>query len=259
MTVSLNEGETSTRDDILARLNSAGYVLVPPRTLAALAASGLDDLGLLGETWATLPADSYLRDGGRYRFRRHSCFIQSLASAQLSAVPHRAHWQPTTYNALHGGIERWFEPIEPRVQSAPAWRQLLQGLGTLFAQLSPVDRWYLEAHQFRIDAANGIGRPTPEGAHRDGVDFVAVILVERHNVKGGETRVFDANGPAGTRFTMQQPWTALLMNDARVIHETTPIQPEADGRREDGRPLRASFRDTLVLTYRAGSFQAKPG
>ena len=108
-------------------------------------------------------------------------------------------------------------------------------------------RWYIEAHQFRIDTANGIGRPTPEGAHRDGVDFVAVILVDRRNVKGGETHVFDANGPAGIRFTMQHPWTALLMNDARVIHETTPIQAE-------GRP---AFRDTLVLTYRARDFQAK--
>ena len=30
---------------------------------------------------------------------------------------------------------------------------------------------------YRIDTAGGIGRPTPEGAHRDGVDFVAVVLV----------------------------------------------------------------------------------
>src|SRR5262249_39638014 len=204
-----------------ASLRSVGYALVPPRTLAAATALDLTDLDSLRESWDTLPADAHLRDGGRYRFRRHSCFTQSFVPARLSAVPHRAHWQPTTYNALHGGIERWFEPIEARVQSAPTWRRLLEALGALFAQLSPVERWYIETHQFRIDTANGIGRPTPEGAHRDGVDFVAVILVQRHNVKGGETHVFDANGPTGTRFTMQQPWSALLMDDARVIHETT--------------------------------------
>ena len=33
-----------------------------------------------------------------------------------------------------------------------------------------------EAHQV-IDTRDGIGRPTPEGAHRDGVDLVAVFLV----------------------------------------------------------------------------------
>jgi hypothetical protein len=105
--------------------------------------------------------------------------------------------------------------------------------------------WYVEAHQFRIDTADGIGRPTPEGAHRDGVDFVAVILIGRENIKGGETRVFEADGPKGQRFTMLEPWTMLLLDDAAVIHESTPIQPLAEH----------GHRDTLVLTWRAGSFQ----
>jgi len=119
-------------------------------------------------------------------------------------------------------------------------------IGMLFEQVRHVDKWFIEAHQFRIDTTNGIGRPTPEGAHRDGVDFVAVILADRQSVRGGETHVFDASGPSGVRFTMQEPWSMLLMDDARVIHETTPIQPDPDH----------GFRDTLVLTYRAGGFQA---
>jgi hypothetical protein len=193
-----------------------------------------------------LPADTWLRDGGHYRHRRHSCFIQQLTEHTLVQVPHRAHWQPTDYNALHGGMERWFEPIEPRVIGAPMWQRLLTTLGNVFASARAVSQWYIEAHQFRIDTTEGIGRPTPEGAHRDGVDYVAVILIDRHNVRGGETRVFEAQGISGVRFTMTEPWTALLLDDARVIHETTPIQPDgAQG-----------VRDTLVLTYRAAGFQA---
>jgi hypothetical protein len=65
-------------------------------------------------------------------------------------------------------------------------------------------------------------------------------------VRGGETRVFDAHGSSGVRFTMAEPWSMLLMDDARVIHETTPIQDEGG----------AGARDTLVLTYRAAGFQA---
>ena len=105
--------------------------------------------------------------------------------------------------------------------------------------------WFVEAHQFRIDTTDGIGRPTPEGAHRDGVDFVAVMLVGRHGISGGETRVFAANGPDGQRFTLTEPWTLMLLDDTRVIHESTPIQPLAD----------YGYRDTLVLTYRAKGFQ----
>ncbi|HZH76491.1 MAG TPA: 2OG-Fe dioxygenase family protein, partial [Archangium sp.] len=95
------------------------------------------------------------------------------------------------------------------------------------------------------DTTDGIGRPTPEGAHRDGVDFVAVLLVGREGIKGGETRVFEANGPHGLRFTLNEPWSALLLDDERVIHESTPIQPLAH----------KGHRDTLVLTFRAKGFQ----
>jgi len=227
-------------------------LLYPAGLIASLHLDGpawLQGWHQLTDSWNRLPPDAHLKDGGHYRRRRHACFVQELPGGVLTQAPHRAHWQPTDYNALHGGFERWFEPVEPAVAEAPAWTDLLVSLGKLFAQVRPVPRWYIEAHQFRIDTAGGVGRPTPEGAHRDGVDFVVVLLVARHGVKGGETRVFDANGPDGVRFVMQEPLTTLLLDDARVIHETTPILP-GDGPAEDG------YRDTLVLTYRAEGFQA---
>ncbi|WP_119292114.1 2OG-Fe dioxygenase family protein [Azohydromonas sediminis] len=199
--------------------------------------------------WDRLPPDTHLRDGGRYRFRRHSCFV--VDGDVVEPVPHRAHWQPVEYNALHGGIERWFEPIEPALAADPLWTRLLAVTAARASALRGARRWYVEAHPFRIDTASGIGRPTPEGAHRDGVDLVAVILVHRVGVKGGETRVFDADGPRGERFTLAEPWSVLWLDDARVIHETTPIQPL-----DAARP---GFRDTLVLTCRAGGFQGPEG
>lgn len=225
-------------------LSSAGYVFMSAAEVGSALHVDVAQLSTLREWWGALPRDQYLRDGGRYRARRHACFVQNGGELQLA--PHRAHWQPTSYNALHGGLERWFEPIAPEVVNAPVWTQLLASIGSVFAQIRPVERWFIEAHQFRIDTVSGIGRPTPEGAHRDGVDFVALMLVQRRNVRGGETRVFDANGPSGVRFTMEEPWSLLLMDDVRVIHETTPIQPEGEG----------GVRDTLVLTYRAEGFQA---
>jgi hypothetical protein len=236
----------ASRAALIAELARAGYAhLSAPTARAALTVdtSGLD---ALCASWEELPRDSYLRDGGSYRARRHSCFVQSPATGALEAVPHRPHWQPTAYNALHGGLERWFEPIAPAVSESTAWRGLVTAIGELFAAVRPVERWYIEAHQFRIDTANGIGRPTPEGAHRDGVDFVALVLAARHDIEGGETRVFDAGGSTGVRFTMHEPWSMLLLDDARVIHETTPIRSHDQ----------LGARDTLVLTYRESGFQA---
>jgi hypothetical protein len=240
--------QTLAHSEALRRLSQEGYAFLSAAdALSALAISAAP-LQALRASWSRLPRDAYLRDGGRYRSRRHSCFVQTLSPAALSVAPRRPHWQPTSYNALHGGIERWFEPIEADVVEAEVWHSLLTSIGSLFGAITSVPRWYIEAHQFRIDTETGIGRPTPEGAHRDGVDFVALILVERRGIRGGETRVFQSDGPSGVRFTMTEPWSMLLMNDARVIHETTPIQPDGV----------AGFRDTLVLTYRSAGFLAPP-
>lgn len=238
--------EPLSQSEVVSRLTEAGFTFLSAMEATGIFHIDLAQLNALRDGWSRLPRDMYLRDGGSYRSRRHSCFAQTFSSGVLSAVPRRPHWQPTSYNALHGGLERWFDPIEPEVLTAPVWGKLVAGIGSLFARVRPVDQWFIEAHQFRIDTANGIGRPTPEGAHRDGVDFVAVILAGRRNVRGGETHVFDASGPSGVRFTMQEPWSMLLMDDARVIHETTPIQPDTQ----------QGIRDTLVLTYRAKGFQA---
>ncbi len=224
-------------------LAGQGCAVVSPAQLCQALAVSSSALTALNSFWDDLPADAYLRDGGRYRRRRHACF--KVTGEEVIEVAHRAHWQPVSYNALHGGIERWFEPLAPVLVSQPVWSQLLAALCAVCSSVKGLQPWFVEAHQFRIDTTDGIGRPTPEGAHRDGVDFVAVILVSRTGIKGGETRVFEAHGPHGIRFTLTQPWTMLMLDDEQVIHETTPIQP-LDG---DG------HRDTLVLTFRRHGFQ----
>jgi hypothetical protein len=230
-------------DELLPRLRGRGFAVVAPQALAALGGIDVADLHALDDSWDELAPDLYLKDGGHYRHRRHSCFV--VDDSTVVQAPHRAHWQSLDYNALHGGMHRWFEPMQADVVAQPAWPRLLVALAERFSQLKPGHPWYVEAHQFRIDTAEGIGRPTPEGAHRDGVDFVAVFLVGRNGIRGGETRVFEADGPNGQRFTLIEPWTLLLLDDARVIHESTPIQPLAGH----------GHRDTLVLTYRSGGFQ----
>jgi hypothetical protein len=247
----------TTLDSCVLHLGQQGLAVLSHTGLIELAGTRSGALTELTPCWDALPPDAHLKDGGRYRQRRHASLVQDLAAPAGSAdalvlAPPRPHWQPTTYNALHGGMLRWFDPVEARMSDSPAWRALVAEIGRLFAVLRrPAGgRWFIEAHPFRITTAGGVGRPTPEGAHRDGVDFVAVVLVGRHHIIGGETRVFDAAGPFGLRFTLAEPWSVLLLDDTRVIHESTPIQPATEGA--------GGWRDTLVLTYRAGGFQDPP-
>ncbi len=246
MTTLLLNPPITAPHDLLQAMRVRGHAALSPAGLCELLPATLTELDALRASWNDLPPDAYLRDGGRYRRRRHSCFV--VEGSAVQAVPHRAHWQPLEYNALHGGLERWFEPMHADVLLQPLWSRLLSALSAQCSAWSRAQAWFVEAHQFRIDTTDGIGRPTPEGAHRDGVDFVAVLLVNRFQVKGGETRVFEADGPAGLRFTMSEPWTTLLLDDTRVVHESTPIQPVGEH----------AHRDTLVLTFRSKGFQG-PG
>ena len=238
----------SDAEDCFSKMKSLGFCVLDADTVGQFVAEVDSELALssINPSWQNLPRDAYLKDGGRYRMRRHSSFV--VRGEDLSLVEHRAHFQPVEYNALHGGMYRWFEPIEPEVLNSAVWQNLLKNTAKMCSEVKPAmdaeDIWFIEAHQFRIDTTDGIGRPTPEGAHRDGVDFVMVFLVDRVNIKGGETRVFEADGPNGQRFTLTEPWSLLWMNDAKVIHESTPIQPIGE----------YGYRDTLVLTFRRRGF-----
>ena len=232
--------------DLHTVMREQGFVVLGADTVAR--GAGLDPAALLAwnPRWNDLPADQYLRDGGRYRRRRHASF--RLETDGLHTVPYRPHWQPVSYNALHGGLQRWFDPMPEAWLLEPAWQSLMNWLAGIASVQQGPRTWFAESHVFRIDTTDGIGRPTPEGAHRDGVNFVAVFLVGRHQIKGGETRVFDVNSPQGQRFTLTEPWSLLLLDDQRVIHETTPIQPLVG----------TGWRDTLVVTLRADGFLDAP-
>lgn len=242
-------------DALVNQVQAVGYSVLAPQDLYQLCQHQEQDWLDLSKYWDHLMPDTYLKDGGHYRQRRHSSLV--IKSSGLEVVPHRAHWQPLSYNALHGGITRWFEPCEVRFIESPVIQDFLKQLGHYFSLLPQQANhknqpWFVELHQFRIDTSDGIGRPTPEGAHRDGVDFVAVLMMKRQWIKGGETRVFESNGPQGCRFTLSQPMSLLVLDDERVIHETTPIQPI------DLNHSQHAYRDTLVVTFRREGFQDSP-
>jgi hypothetical protein len=236
-------------------LQQDGFALLRADDLINLCQCPLQSWDELALFWQHLEPDQYLKDGGKYRQRKHASVL--INHHDVTIVPYRPHFQPTSYNALHGGMDRWFTPCDAAFIDHPALQSLLVQLGDIFTatQINSPTRnvphkptWFVEIHQFRIDTIGGIGRPTPEGAHRDGVHFVAVLLIDRQAIKGGETRVFATDSPHGQRFTLDTPLSILLLDDQKVLHETTPIQPI------DRNQPSQSWRDTLVLTYRLDSF-----
>ncbi len=231
---------------IAETLGRDGYAFAhAPQMREALA--GLTDWEGFAASWDRLGLDTYMADGGRYRKRRHAAFSASADEAELRRKPHQPHYQSRDHNALNGGIARWFEPVEDAVARHPALRAILHACTQVFDGLTdPATRpasWHIELHQFRIEARAGeAGRPTPEGLHRDGVDWVLVLLVRRENIASGETTIHDLEQRPLGSFTLERPLDAAWVDDGRVYHGVTPVEPV-----ESGRP---AYRDVLVVTYR---------
>lgn len=204
----------------------------------------LGDWGSFADSWNDLGSDPYLASLGRQRRRRHAVY-SARSSGPIRREPHQPHYQSVAYNALQGDIERWFEPMTPETGNSHVLRRILEFGRNFFGGLAPdVENWHIELHQFRIEAnADAAGEPTPEGVHRDGVDYVLVLLVERRNIASGTTTIRSADGHELGSFTLGHPLDAALVDDGRVYHGVTPVTPLD--------PSQPAYRDVLVLTLRA--------
>jgi hypothetical protein len=106
-----------------------------------------------------------------------------------------------------------------------------------------LDRWAVEVHQFRIEArADAPGRPTPEGMHRDGVDHVLVLMIRRVNIASGTTTIRSSEDRLLDSFTLTDPLDAAILDDRKVYHGVTTVQPID--------PKQPAYRDVLVVTFR---------
>lgn len=239
-----------TIDSIADRLNAgSGFVAVDGAELRALGGEEVfADWAAFAESWDHLEIDEYMAGGGRFRRRRFASF--EATRGVLTRKPHGPHFQSRDYNPVNGGIDRWFEPVTDRVATHPITRSLVETCALVFTRAAGADSssmvWKIEMHQFRIEPSPGEpGRPTPEGMHRDGVDWVFVALIARTGIKGGITGIADAAGRSLGSFTLMEPLDAVFLDDHRVRHGVTPIEILGAGA--------PAHRDVLVLTFRKNS------
>lgn len=239
-------------DQLAASMASDGFAFMHADQMRPIFAAmgSLADWPAFAQSWDDLGLDTYMADGGRYRKRRHAAF-GARSGEPIRRKPHQPHYQSRDYNALNGGIARWFDPVLPEVASGASLMTILTTCRELFERLSPTRNWHIEMHQFRIEARSGeAGQPTPEGMHRDGVDYVLVLLIGRRNIRRGVTSIRGTDGRDLGSFTLAEPFDAAWVDDHRVMHGVTPVEPID--------PATPGFRDVLVLTFRHEEASAGP-
>ena len=227
-----------------ARLDERGFVRVDGSTmLDFLGDAARASWARFSQSWDDLGNDLYMADGGRYRRRRHAAF--RATNGQVTRSPHQPHYQSRDYNPLNGDVQRWFDPVLPGTVELPVTQAIFDLCLAVIAQASASPSnpsWRIEFHQFRIETKpDHVGRPTPEGMHRDGVDWAFVMLVCRQNVRDGVTEIGSPQGDKLGSFLLQNPGDAVFLDDHRILHGVTEIHAID--------PNLPSYRDVLVITF----------
>lgn len=193
-------------------------------------------------SFTRLPHDDYMADGGQYRQRRHAVYRTEPGRPALIKLEREPHYQAIEDNILNGGIPRHFAPIEEQTCNNFVMIHVLNACRDLFSAIAPFYHWRIEVHQFRIITSDLAAYPTPEGLHRDGVNFVFMMLVSRENITGGETSIHSRLGAPLDRHTFISPMEAAILNDEWATHSVSPIMP--------ANPGIVGYRDMLVITFR---------
>lgn len=184
-----------------------------------------------------------MADGGRYRRRSHATFSMTPDRIEINAQ--RPHYQSRESNTLNGGVDRWFDIVSMEVSDGAVITEILGVCRSLLGRLearSASESLFVEMHQFRTEPSPlGTAKPTPEGMHRDGVNWVCIFLVDKLNIKYGTTRIANNNGLCVGRVNLDHALDAVFIDDRRVKHYVTPIR----------RIISPSpgHRDVLVLTF----------
>ena len=231
---------------LVASIRQHGYAFESASNMRRfLEAFGFEDWGGFSESWERLGLDRYMADGGRYRRRRYATY--ALEKAHIERKAHQPHYQSRDYNPLNGGVERWFAPIEPVIGAHPVMTAILRAAHLFALELTPSHAqpkiWHAEVHQFRIDTRpDESSNPTPEGMHRDGVDWVFVLMVSRVNITSGVTTIYNDRKQAMGSFTLRSPLDTAFVDDHRMFHGVTAVTPLD--------PTLPAHRDVLVVTLR---------
>ncbi|MEV8457194.1 2OG-Fe dioxygenase family protein [Streptomyces sp. NPDC052095] len=237
----LHDTALSTETDVPGTIVRDGFALLRgdqlhiPETVA-------DAVQPFVDSYDDMPIDPYLPDGGRYRYRRHTRYAYHVGTGEMRVKENPGYFQSLENNPFAGGQWRKYEELEDSVRYNPFLTSLF-AFNVSQLPAKDVEWWEIQAHCVRIVARPGVlGRPTPEGTHRDGCTFISLHMVRRSNVTGGETRVYTPEGEPVVETLFTEAFDSLFAEDVRIRHGVGDVSIADPA-------LGVGTRDMLLMSY----------
>ena len=138
-------------------------------------------------------------------------------------------------------MARKFDSIDEKVLESKALSQLVKA----FFEVCKIykGQYEFDIHQMRVICRGGATQLSPEGWHQDGYDYIAVIVVDRNNIIGGEMLLSTGKGKTPFLQATIDTGTLVVVDDSYLWHNGRSIQPI-----DDNDP---AWMDVMVFTFKA--------
>ena len=164
---------------------------------------------------------------GTDRLRRYSAielrttFWNATRETEITRLPDEDFTQSEEYNEHQGGMVRKFENIEDSTLQSDAFKEICSTYKRV-NRLSDGQR--VCVHQMRVITLGDATPVAPEGVHQDGYDCIAMIGINRHNIKGGNLIAYtDKDAPPILAHTLEVG-QMLFLNDREMWHYATDLE-----------------------------------
>ncbi len=192
-----------------------------------------------------MPSDPHLFPGERERFRRYGRFLIHPIRQSFEIFEHDLFFQDKKFDQLYGDIHRSFAPMVTADYENPFLQMLMIESFRSLPLAESLRRvpFEISAHMIRISATptSMVGRPAPEGIHRDGYHFGSIHLMRRENVKGAENQIYDLKKNLIHQMRLEEPMDSIFFDDAAIYHAVSAFEPEDT--------TKTATRDMLILLY----------
>lgn len=192
-----------------------------------------NNLEVLQNSFNNLPVDKY------YNNKRLRAFSLLKIGNDINIVGDLNFYQSSYYNNYNGNIEREYKNISTAILNNECFKNIVFIFNDIVSNEIKRENKFIQIHKIRVYATKESTNLIPEGIHQDGYNMIAICCINRENIKGGISRIYDIDKNIIYSKELEQG-EMIIINDIKNYHDVTNIEL-VDA-------TKPGYRDVIVLT-----------
>ena len=186
---------------------------------------------------------NYLSNDHFYKNERKRAFslLDITDNNNIKILGDASFYQSMLYNSYNGNKLRYYENISDNLLNDVNFKNFISIFKNTASNVMNNNINHIYVHQIRVHVENNnLTNLIPEGIHKDGYNIVGMVCINRNNIVGGETFIYDNNKIPIFNKQLQEG-EILIVNDNDYYHSVSDITSHNIN-------LDYSYRDIFVFT-----------